>query len=212
MDKTSKARRRPGRPADPERRIERRKSILAQAVRHFAREGFDGADIGAIARAAGCSKGTVYNHFASKQDVFRQSVDHVMNGLIETIESSAVDDPVESFGRAVRAFLRYFNENPEFIELLILERAVFKDRAAPSYHEYIGRHREEHKDKFLRLMAEGVFRQRPVERLFDMIGDLLYGTIFTNYFAKRTSCLEEQAKEITDLLLHGLLTPGARAS
>jgi hypothetical protein len=49
-----------------------------------------------------------------------------------------------------------------------------------------------------------------VDRLFDMIGDMLYGTIFTNYFAKRTICLEEQAKEITDLLLNGMLTPEAK--
>ena len=104
--------------------------------------------------------------------------------------------------------MRYFNENPEFIELLIQERAVFKDRKTPSYHEYIGRHREERKADIVQLMRDGIFRERPVDRLFDMIGDMLYGTIFTNYFAKRTICLEEQAKEITDLLLHGLLAPG----
>jgi AcrR family transcriptional regulator len=210
MAQTQQTRRGPGRPPDPDKRIQRRKSILAQAVTHFAREGFDRADIGAIAQAAGCSKGTVYNYFANKQALFRESVDHVMDGLIETIDGSAVDDPVESFGRAVRAFLRYFNEHPEFIELLIQERAVFKDRKTPSYHEYIGRHREEHKANIIQLMRGGVYRERPVDRLFDMIGDMLYGTIFTNYFAKRTICLEEQAKEITDLLLNGMLTPEAK--
>lgn len=207
MAQTQQTRRGPGRPPDPERRIRRRKSILTQAVTHFSSQGFDRADIGAIARSAGCSKGTIYNHFANKQELFRESVDHVMDGLIETLDSSAVADPVESFGRTVRAFLRYFNENPEFIELLIQERAVFKDRKSPSYHEYIRRHREERMANILQLMRDGIFRERAVDRLFDMIGDMLYGTIFTNYFAKRTICLEEQAKEITDLLLHGLLAP-----
>lgn len=212
MKQAQQTRRGPGRPPDPDKRTQRRKSILAQAVIHFACEGFDRADIGAIAQAAGCSKGTVYNYFANKQALFRESVDHVMNGLIETIDASAVDDPVESFGRAVRAFLRYFNEHPEFIELLIQERAVFKDRKTPSYLEYIGRHRENHKPNIVQLMRDGIYRELPVDRLFDMIGDMLYGTIFTNYFAKRTICLEEQAKEITDLLLHGLLTPEAKHS
>jgi len=210
MSEAGTSRRGPGRPADPAKRIKRRRAILAKAVRHFARDGFDRTDIEAIARAAGCSKGTVYNHFASKQALFRESVDHVMDGLIESIDRATTDDPVASLGLAIRAFLRYFNENPEFIELLIQERAVFKDRSSPSYHEYAGRHRQEHQGKFIQLMDQGVFRKRPVERLFDMIGDMLYGTIFTNYFAKRTICLEEQASEITDLLLNGLLTPEAK--
>ncbi|MEF2231654.1 MAG: TetR/AcrR family transcriptional regulator, partial [Pseudodesulfovibrio sp.] len=145
-------------------------------------------------------------YFENKQALFRDCVDHVMERLIK-----AVDDPddrgsVEGFGRAIENFLRYFDENPAYIELLIQERAVFKDRTTPTYLEYCGRHKDEHKQYFENLIAQGVFRPLPVERLFDIISDLLYGTIFTNYFAKREPCLEQQAADITDLLLNGLLT------
>jgi hypothetical protein len=41
----------------------------------------------------------------------------------------------------------------------------------------------------------------------DVVGDLLYGTIFTNYFAGRRKSLEQQTADVLDVLLHGLLTP-----
>ena len=49
----------------------------------------------------------------------------------------------------------------------------------------------------------------PMDRVFDIIGNLLYGTIFTNYFAGRKKSLEEQADDILDVMLKGLLTPQA---
>jgi len=205
MPNTTPSRRGPGRPPDPSKRSERRKAILTQAVIHFARDGFARTDVSAIADAAGCSKGTVYNYFESKQALFRDAVDHVMDGLVEATSDPADEGTVEGFGRAIEAFLRYFDENPAYIELLIQERAVFKDRATPTYLEYCETHREEHKGFFEKLSGEGVFRIVPADRLFDIISDLLYGTIFTNYFAKRATCLEQQASDITDLLLNGLL-------
>jgi AcrR family transcriptional regulator len=210
MSEKQEVRRGPGRPPNPGRKIQRRKTILTQAVTHFARDGFAKTDVGVIAEAAECSKGTVYNYFSSKQELFRESVDHVMEGLVETIDASATDDRIESFGLAIENFLRYFDENPSYIEMLIQERAVFKDRCTPSYHEYCARHQERHSEEFIDLMDRGIFRRQPVDRLFDIISDLLYGTIFTNYFAKRTICLEKQAKQITDLLLNGLLAPDAK--
>ncbi|MDD3311418.1 TetR/AcrR family transcriptional regulator [Pseudodesulfovibrio sp.] len=205
MPNSPSSRRGPGRPPDPDKRSERRKTILTQAVTHFARDGFARTDVAAVAEAAGCSKGTVYNYFENKQALFRDAVDHVMDGLVKATSDPEDEGSVEGFGRAIEAFLRYFDENPAYIELLIQERAVFKDRAKPTYLEYCDTHRDEHKGFFEKLSAEGVFRQLSADRLFDIISDLLYGTIFTNYFAKRKTCLEQQASDITDLLLNGLL-------
>ena len=201
-----KEKRGPGRPPDPDRRKRRRESILDQGVRHFARDGFAKTDVASVAVAAGCSKGTVYNYFENKQTLFRDCVDHVMDGLIEAVDHRQNRGSEEGFGRAIESFLRYFDENPSYIELLIQERAVFKDRTTPTYLEYCARNKKDHKQRFEELVADGVFRPLPVERMFDIINDLLYGTIFTNYFAKRETCLKQQAADITDLLLNGLRT------
>ncbi|MEP7187772.1 MAG: helix-turn-helix domain-containing protein, partial [Roseiflexaceae bacterium] len=48
---------------------ERRQAILAAAISVFAQHGFDAATTDDIARAAGLSKGGLYWHFKSKDDI-----------------------------------------------------------------------------------------------------------------------------------------------
>lgn len=49
---------------------ERRTMILDQAEAVFLEDGFQGASMAAIAARAGCSKGTLYNYFISKEELF----------------------------------------------------------------------------------------------------------------------------------------------
>lgn len=195
----------PGRPRNPDQTQQRREAILRQAILHFARQGYTRADMGEIARSAGCAKGTIYNYFSSKRELFREAVDSVMRGVLEATSSAHAEDPVEAIGLAIRKFLAYFDEHPEYIELLIQERADFKDRNIPSYREYCQTQHKRRGGKFQLLIDQGVFRPFPVDRVLEIVGDLLYGTIFTNHFAGRTPNLEQQAADIMDLLLNGLL-------
>ena len=48
----------------------KRQRILEGARRVFLQDGFDGASIGDVVRAAGVSKGTLYAHFPSKEKLF----------------------------------------------------------------------------------------------------------------------------------------------
>ena len=47
----------------------------------------------------------------------------------------------------------------------------------------------------------------PVERITDVVRDLLYGTMFTNYFAGSTRSVDDQAEDILDIVFHGILSP-----
>ncbi len=44
--------------------------LLESAARHFAEHGLGGANINRISLDAGCAKGTVYNYFSSKEELF----------------------------------------------------------------------------------------------------------------------------------------------
>ena len=46
---------------------ETRRLLLAAATREFAREGYAGANVNRISKAAGFAKGTIYNYFSSKR-------------------------------------------------------------------------------------------------------------------------------------------------
>ena len=52
----------------------RRRSILGEALKIFARFGFQKASMGQVARAAGLSRQGLYRHFSSKESLFRDSI------------------------------------------------------------------------------------------------------------------------------------------
>jgi TetR/AcrR family transcriptional repressor of mexJK operon len=67
-----------GRPKD----LIKRQAILESAKRLFLEQGYDGSSMDAIAKAAGVSKLTVYNHFHDKENLFVAAVEaHCENQL-----------------------------------------------------------------------------------------------------------------------------------
>jgi AcrR family transcriptional regulator len=199
----------PGRPRDDELAARRRAEIVQHAIEEFARHGFAGADLDAIAASAGCSKGTLYNYFRSKGDLFSASVDHVMFSLVKAIGANDDGDPLEQVENLVRGFLRHFSEHPQYVELLIQERSDFRDREEPTYYTYRVASRKQWEKRFQRLMEQGRMRRMSTEQAINILSDLLYGTIFMNYFRRRQIKPQQQADEILDVLLGGFLTEGA---
>jgi AcrR family transcriptional regulator len=58
-----------------------RAALVASARRVFGRDGFNGANLAAIAREAGLTKGAVYSNFDSKADLFLAVLDDDLVGL-----------------------------------------------------------------------------------------------------------------------------------
>jgi AcrR family transcriptional regulator len=197
----------PGRPKDDQLPARRRADIVRHAIDEFARRGYAGADLDVIAANAGCSKGTLYNYFTSKGDLFAASVDHVMFGMKEAVGNlDDEQDPIDQLENLVRGFLRHFAKNPQHVELLVQERSDFRDRAEPTYYTYRAASRQQWRRRFERLMNEGRMRRMPPDRAINILGDLLYGTIFMNHFRGRHIAPTRQAAEVLDVLLGGLLT------
>lgn len=196
-----------------EEEVERRKEeILRAATELFAENGFSDAITQALADRLRVGKGTIYRHFPSKRELFLAAADRVMRKLHERIMASVegVDDGLEQMARGVLAFLTFFAERPECVELLILERAHFKDRPRPTYIEHREGNVQRWRELYGRLIAEGRMRDVPTDRITDVIGNLIYGTMFTNYFAGPAKPVVEQARDILDIVFQGVLTPAGR--
>jgi AcrR family transcriptional regulator len=196
----------PGRPKDEALAARRRREILEQAVRHFARSGYANADLDAIAADVGCAKGTLYRYFPSKETLFHAAVDSVMQGLLAATSSSASRDSLRQLEDAIRAYLKYFDAHPEYVELLIQERAEFRDRKKPTYFEHRDAQAERWRSLYRQMIDAGRLRDVPVERIRGVLGDLVYGTMFTNYFTGRRRSPDEQANDILDIVFHGILS------
>lgn len=190
----------------------RREQILEAATKLFAKHGFADADTQLLAEKLGIGKGTIYRYFPSKEDVFLAAADRVMRKMRAEIDESirGIEDPFEQIGTAIRSYLIFFANNPDFAELLMQERAQFKDRKEPTYFKYREANLERWRSLYRKLIAEGRIREMPVERITNVLGDLLYGTMFTNFFTGRRKDPDVQAREILDVVFHGILSDSER--
>jgi AcrR family transcriptional regulator len=208
----SLAPKKPGRPADPDHCARRHHEILDAAIVLFAQQGFANTEMQELADTLGVGKGTLYRYFPSKDSLFLAAADRLMVRMRESIDAAieGIEDPFQRIRVAIRAFLEFFDERPERVELLIQERAHFKNRPKPTLIQHrevnVKRWRALYRD----LMAQGRIREMPVDRISDVIGDLLYGTIFTNYFAGPRKPLAAQAEDMIDMVFWGILSPVER--
>jgi len=198
------------RPSRAERRVERRQQIIEAAARLFADLGFAGCEMERVASELGIAKGTVYLYFPGKQDLFFACVDlgmQQMQGVVKAAAAAATE-PFEMISSAIRAYLIFFDEHPHYVELLIQERANFKDRKRPTYFEHRDANRGPWRKFYADLVAEGKLRDDvPVERMLDTLGNLLYGTMFTNLFIGRSVSLDEQFNAIWEIAMRGITRP-----
>jgi AcrR family transcriptional regulator len=88
---------------------ERREVIVRVASAVFAERGYDGASIDEIARRAGVSAPVVYDHFASKQDLYERLLERTRDELLGVWrEHLSSDEPADvRIPRAIAAWAEY---------------------------------------------------------------------------------------------------------
>ncbi len=190
----------------------RREEILEKATALFAEQGFSDAVTQALVERLGVGKGTLYRHFPSKRALFLAATDRVMRKMQDSVTANVagIEDGLERIEKAIATFLQFFADHPSFVELLIQERAYFKDRKRPTYFE----HREVNIQRWMQLyrelMAAGRMREMPVERITTVISNVLYGIMVTNFFNGQPAPADVQAREILDIIFLGVLSEPER--
>ena len=107
------------------RQIRQRGRLFAAASAVFARMGYADATAEAIAREAGMSKATFYEHFANKEDciiaLFDVGTQDVLNVMREAADETPADDPRARVRVTLGAFLETLAEFPDDSQTLLVE-------------------------------------------------------------------------------------------
>lgn len=195
------------------RRSQRRQSIIETAAPLFAELGYNACEMERVAVETGVAKGTLYLYFPGKQELFFACVDLGMSQMQQAVlnASKASLDPFDRISLAIRAYLEFFEHHPQYVELIIQERAIFKDRKRPTYFEYRDANVGVWRELYRSLIESGHLRSDlPAERILNTVGYLLYGTMFTNHFIGRTVSLEEQHTAMLEIVFRGILSERER--
>jgi AcrR family transcriptional regulator len=191
---------------------DRRAAILAAARAAFARHGYRDATIAEIAKATGLAEGTIYKHFANKQDLLLHVMGAFYERIIADLEASVARERTLAGGlRAiVRRQLQAFVEDRDLCRLFIRELRAADGYAQSPLHELNRRYTSILLRALAAGKASGEMRGEVEPRL---VRDVLYGAV--EHVAWRSLVrgarlpVEAASEQIVGLLLHGM---GRRAA
>lgn len=115
-----------GRPALTEAEIAKfRTKVGEQALVLYLQEGIEAVSIRRLSRSVDCSPATLYAHFSGKPDILRTLWGHVLDAVIERVETAtnlaATDKKLRD---ASGAFVGYWIENPGRFRLVFMADGV----------------------------------------------------------------------------------------
>lgn len=101
---------------------ERRKQLLDTALRVFARQGYHATSMNAVANEAGVTKPVLYQHFASKREMYSDLLRVTADRLADAIAQTRLDLGAEDTRCKVEAgylgFFRFFDDVPDAFSVL----------------------------------------------------------------------------------------------
>ena len=183
---------------------ETRRLLLDAATAEFAREGYDGANINRISRAAGFAKGTIYNYFPSKRALMLSLIDEIAASHHRFVAEQVwqEDDAVRRLQRFFQAGLAWITHSlPQgrvMLAMLNGPDVEFKGRMAQGYQPM---HQLIIADILTPGMAQGVFRPVDPAATAGLLM-MLYLGIGSSVDERGRSRLE--AEWIADFVLAGL--------
>ncbi len=185
---------------------QKKDAIIEQAITTFAEDGFRNADVQLIADRAGVGKGTVYRYFGNKEDLFFATSMAVLERLVARLMAAVapIESPLAQLRASAAAYAQFFEENPRYLEIFVLERSQFRGHAPQDHLRY----HEEVLDRFAAILREGIqlgeFRDLDARETIISLSSLVYGSVIWACYASDDRTLIERTLHAVDIFFDGI--------
>jgi len=105
-----------------------RLAVEDAAISLFLEQGYHATSMRQIAKRAGLALGGIYNHFASKDEIFEAIIidQHPYRKILPLVLAVEGETAEAFFRDAFRIVIRELGQRPEFINLMFIELVEFK--------------------------------------------------------------------------------------
>lgn len=190
----------------------RRQEILTAAVELFAEKGFQHTTLDDIAEAAEFGKGTIYNYFQNKEDIYLAILESIFTGFHEVVKSIAANTTTakDFLCELTKSMFNYCLTNRSSFYLLVHTRILSKENIEKSekLHDALAEIDKIHMSKISNAIKTGELKKINPESLIR----LYRGAVFS-YIHNLIGCHKEQdfnvneeIEFITSTLLNGILS------
>lgn len=119
---------------DPVKKSDTTQSLIIEsAYRLFLKKGYHGTSMRRIAAEAGIALGGIYNHFSSKEEIFREVLlhHHPYYDIMPALMAARGETLEELIRDAARLMIANLDDRLDFINLLFIELVEFNARHVP---------------------------------------------------------------------------------
>jgi AcrR family transcriptional regulator len=205
---------------------EKRNAILAAAAQAFQEKGLHTTSMADIAERSGVAKGTLYNFFASKEELYFTLIEEKLHAFFLYVqdEVNQVAQPVAKIMRMIHAECAFFEANRAFFRIFVSTRSGLESTAQQDLGERVHQRYGIYLDWVAELIQAGIeagelkpaHPKEMAQALIGMLNAILFewtvapalpGTQSGSGDAAEQS-LVAKAPRIAELFLHGAQVKG----
>lgn len=182
---------------------ERREKILNSATKHFAKIGFCSTDMDKIAKNAGVGKGTLYNYFKNKEDLYLSCIErHFELTLsyidLKTSESETVEEFINNY---IDASIEYFSINLDSFDLIIQSNASLIEKVINTMDGV----KEKYYTSFKKKLKSATSQKKLNPQVVILALDAATTFIMFRQFKKQNFRIKDVEETLHKLFLTGLI-------
>lgn len=190
------------------RKEKNREIIIQKSLELFAHDDYHAVQMDEIAEAAKVSKGTLYNHFSSKKDLYVSAIEAKLKELGQALgEKYENRNPWKGLTDFVSHYEDYMHNHPHFFRILRKSDKLFYD-SKNSHLTVIRKAPCRILEKLIITgSANGHFKRVKAEDCADLIIGMMDARLWTDLNNGRT---KYTSKLIVDFLRTGLAAPDGK--
>ncbi|HWR09317.1 TetR/AcrR family transcriptional regulator [Sporomusa sp.] len=193
----------------------KRQQILDAAYTVFSRKGYHRATVDEIIALADTGKGTVYNYFVSKEQLFYTLIKERSAKFEAELDMIAAlaELPLIKIKKAIKMFLGFYVANADLWRVLMHEMRGLGHEEASSFTEA---QREKYRERFVHTIGilesilqegieQGAIRQCDVHKAAHGLFSVIVMMVFQGFVGAQDDSIESAANNIADIFLYGVV-------
>lgn len=194
-------------------RLFRRNEILDAAVKLFAEKGFDHTTLDEIAEASEFGKGTLYNYFQNKEEIYTAILENIFSDYFKIIQESEseTENFIDFIRKLTKSLFEYCANNQ--YAFLVLAKArnpingndpLKKSKIIEDQNKRIS---DFYDQKIENAIKSGLIKKLDVNSVKNLYRSFIFPYIYSLLFCSETKSFdsEKESEFIITVLLEGIL-------